>query len=59
MITKLRLISKFMMSQSGKQIITIHILPNITRRKSNQTIKFDQLIKYKIKNNFLGKSYMW
>ena len=58
MITKLKLISKFMTSQSGKQIIKIHILPNISRRKSNQTIKFDQLIKYKIKSNFLGKSYM-
>ena len=35
-----------MTSQPGKQIIAIHILPNITRSKGNQTKKFDQLIKY-------------
>ena len=28
-IRKLRLISKFMISQTGKQIITIKIIPNI------------------------------
>ena len=41
-ITKLRLISKFMMSQAGKQVITIHILRNISRSKGNQIIKFGQ-----------------
>ena len=35
-----------MTSQPGKQTITIHILPNISRSKSNQTIKFGQSIKY-------------
>lgn len=30
----------------GKQMITIHMLPNISRLKNNQTIRFDQLIRY-------------
>ena len=37
-----------MTSQTGKQIITIHILPNISRSKGNQTIKFGQLIEYNV-----------
>ena len=49
------LISKFMTSQSGKQTIVIHILPNISRRKCNQKIKFDQLIKENMRNNFHEK----
>ena len=32
---KLTLISKFMTRQTGKQIITIHVLPNISRNKGN------------------------
>ena len=39
--------------QTGKQIIIIHILPNITVNKSNQAMKFDRLIEYKMKNIFL------
>ena len=46
-----------MTSQLGQQIITIHILPNTSRSKDNQTMKFDQLIKYNINNIFLEKSY--
>ena len=34
-----------MTSQPGKQIIAIYILPNISRSKSNQTMKFGQLEK--------------
>ena len=34
----------------GKQTIAIHILPNISRSKGNQTIKFRQLIKYNMRN---------
>ena len=37
-IRMLGLISKFITSPTGKQIITIHILPNISRNKGNQTI---------------------
>ena len=42
-----------MTSQPGLQTIAIHILPNISQPKGNQTMKFGQLIKYnkiKIKN---------
>ena len=34
-----------MTSQTGQQIITIHILPNILRSKGNQSMKFGKLIK--------------
>ena len=33
-----KLIPKFMTSQNGKQILTIHVLPNISRSKANQTM---------------------
>ena len=46
-----------MTSQPGKQTTAIHILPNISRSKSNQTLKFDQLIDYNKRNIFLEKSY--
>ena len=52
LIRKLNLISKFMTLQPGKQIITIHILSNISRNKSNQTITFGQLLEYNVKNIF-------
>ena len=38
--------SKFMTSQTGKKIIEIHILSNISRSKG----KFVQLIEYNMKN---------
>ena len=38
MIRKLRLISKFITSQTGQQIITTHILSIISRYKDNQAI---------------------
>ena len=37
-VKKIRLISKFMTSQPGKQTITIHILTSILRSKGNQTM---------------------
>ena len=57
LIRKTRLISKFMMSQPGQQAIVIHILPNILRHKSNQTMKFGPLIEYNMRKIFLEKSY--
>ena len=57
MIRKIRLISKLMTSQPAKQTIAINILPKISRCKSNQTIKFGQLIECNIRNIFLEKSY--
>ena len=46
-----------MTSQLGKQTIAIHILPNVSRRKGNQTMKFGQLIEYNMRNIFLEKPY--
>ena len=39
------------------KIITIHLLPNISRSKAKQTMRFGQLIEYKTINIFLKKSY--
>ena len=46
-----------MASQPGKQTIVIHILPNISRSKGNQTMKFGQFAEYNVRNIFLEKSY--
>ena len=46
-----------MLSQPGKQTIAIHIFPNISRRNSNQTMKFGQLIEYDMRKFFLEKSF--
>ena len=45
-----------MTAQPGLQTIAIHILPNISRSKGNQKMKFGQLIEYNIRNIFLEKS---
>ena len=39
-----------------KQIIAIHILPNMSINKGNQTMKFGQLIEYHVGNMFVLKS---
>ena len=57
MIRKIRLISKFMASQPGKQVIVIYIMLNISRSKVIQTKKFGQLIEYTMRKFFLEKSY--
>ena len=57
LIRKLWLISKFMTSQTGQQIIMIHILSNISRSKGNQTMKFGKLIEWNIRNIFLKRSW--
>ena len=44
-------------AQPGKQAIGIHILPNISRIKGIQTMKFGQLVEYNMRNIFLKKSY--
>ena len=46
-----------MTSQPGLQTIAIHILPNISQSKGNQTMKLGQLIEYNKKNIFLQKSW--
>ena len=40
-----------------QQTIAIHILPNISRSRGNQTMKFDQLIEYNMRKIFLEKPY--
>ena len=42
-----------MTAQPGNQIIVIRILPNISRSKANQTIRFSPLIEYNMRNIFL------
>ena len=50
-------ILKFITSQPGLQTIAMHILPNISRSKGNQKMKFGQLIEYNLRNSFVEKSY--
>ena len=44
-----------MTSQPGKQAISTHALPNISRSKGNKTMKFGQLIEYSMRNIFPQK----
>ena len=44
------------MEQPGRQIIAMHILPNISKSKGNQTMKVGQLIEYRMRKNFLERS---
>ena len=41
-----------MTSKPGKKTIATHILPNFSRSKGNQKMKFDQLIEYYMRNIF-------
>ena len=54
-MSKLRLIPKFLMSQTGKQTFTLHLFSNVSGRKVNQTMEYGQLIEYKVRNIFLEK----
>ena len=53
---KLRLISRFMKSETRQKIIVILILPNISRSKCKQTTKLGQIIECN-RNIFLKKLY--
>ena len=44
-----------MTSQPGLQTIAIHILPNISQSKGNQTMKYGQLIEHSKTNIFNQK----
>ena len=46
-----------MTTPPGKQAIAIHILPNISRSKGNQKMKFGQLMEHNMRNIFLEKPY--
>ena len=54
---KIRLVSKFLTPQLGRQTTAIHILPNISRSKGNPTMKFGRLIEHDMRNIFLEKSF--
>ena len=56
-IIKIRLISKSITSQPGEQTIAIHILPNISRTKGIQAMRFGQLIEYRTRNIFVENLY--
>ena len=45
-----------MTTQPGWQTILIHILPNISRSKGHQAMKFGQLIECNMRNIFYEKS---
>ena len=45
-----------MKSQTGQEIITIHMLFNISESKDNLTMNLGQLIKYSMRDIFLEKS---
>ena len=51
--TKLRLISKFLTTQTEQHIIAIEMFSITSRSKGNQAMKFGQLIKDKVRNIFL------
>ena len=46
-----------MTSEPGKQTIAIHILPNFSRGKGNQTIKVGQLWVYNMRSILLENGY--
>ena len=41
-----------MTSETGKQVILLHILPNVARREGNEAMNFGQLIECKMRNTF-------
>ena len=43
--------------QPEKQTIATHLLPNVSRSKGNQTMKFGRFIEYNLRNIFVEKSY--
>ena len=47
-----------MASQLGSQSFAIHMLINISRSKTNQTMKFGQLLEYNMRNIFFEKPYI-
>ena len=57
LIRRFRLISNFVTSQAGQKIIAIHIRPNITRSKDNQTMKLGQSVEYNVRNIFSQKAF--
>ena len=48
---------KAMFNFKSYDVVTTHILPNISRSKGNQTTKFGQLIEHTMRNVFLEESW--
>ena len=46
-----------MVSQTGQLIITINIIPNISRSKGNRAMRFFRLLEYNMGNIYLEKPY--
>ena len=46
-----------MTSQPGKQTNGIYILPNTSRSKDDQAMKFGQLIEHNMRNIFVEETY--
>ena len=57
LMKKVLLVLTFMTSQSEKQTIALYTVPNISRSKSNQTMRLGQLIECNMRNIFLEKSH--
>ena len=53
LIRKVMLVLKFMTLQPGQQAIVMHIFPNISQSKGNQTMKLGQLIEYNVTSIFV------
>ena len=47
-----------MTQQTGQEIITIHILPDISKSNANQNIKIGQLMEYNMRTIFFEKSFI-
>ena len=47
-----------MTQQTGQEIMTIHILPDISKSKANQNMKIGQLMEYNMRTIFLEKSFI-
>ena len=45
-----------MTSETGQQVITVHMFPSISRSKGNQIMKFGQLMKHNVRNIFVQNS---
>ena len=56
-LIKKLLVSKIVTSQTGKQIISIHVLSNVSRSIGNQIMTFGQFIEHNMRNIFLKKWY--
>ena len=56
LMRKLRIIPNFIWSHTGRQVLAIHVLPNISRSKVNQTMKLGRLTQYITPEIFFLKS---